>query len=119
MGVPATATAAPAGTAGWSHYSLLTVQGEGPASPPLLPLSTRHGPLRPRFLAPAEAEALGSGGDAELVLLRRYMDAERLFNGSLGVRLSGALPWPCRGARLPGAGVCWPWLAHACSARLR
>ena len=79
---------------GWSHFSLLaTVQGEGPASPPLLPLSTRHGPLQPRFLTAEEQQQWGGGGggggDAELALLRRYMDAERLFNGSLGVRLSG------------------------------
>lgn len=83
---------------GWSHFSLLlTIEGEGPASPPLLPLATRAGPLQPRFLSAAEQQQLdecngkagGGSSDAELALLRRYMDAERLFNGSLGVRLSG------------------------------
>ncbi|KAL4436941.1 hypothetical protein ABPG75_004080 [Micractinium tetrahymenae] len=99
---------------GWSHFSLLaTVQGEGPASPPLLPLCMRDGPLQLRFLS-AEQEAqlaapsngassggsnggtgssgAGSGGsgstERQLALLRRFMDAERLFNGRLGVRLS-------------------------------
>ena len=74
---------------GWSHFSLLaTVQGEGPASPPLLPLSTRDAPLQLRFLT--EAEEREQGGAQQLLgLLQRYMDAEALFNGSLGVRLSG------------------------------
>ena len=93
----------------WSHFSLLcTVQGEGPASPPLLPLCTRGGPLMVRFPSVAEEQHLqldcdgGGGGypngggpgsnssaDQHLELLQRYMDAERLFNGSLGVRLAG------------------------------
>lgn len=127
---------------GWSHFSLLlTIQGEGPASPPLLPLATRSGPLLPRFLSAAEQALLdqaasaggsngggsgsnlnssgggnlnssagatagiagsskagskGAGGcgkasskDAELELLCRYMNAVRLYDGRLGVRLSG------------------------------
>ncbi|KAL4430573.1 hypothetical protein ABPG77_005813 [Micractinium sp. CCAP 211/92] len=86
---------------GWSHFSLLaTVQGEGPASPPLLPLCTRDGPLQLRFLSAEEEAQLaaptsgGGGGSSrasteqQLALLRRFMDAERLFNGRLGVRLS-------------------------------
>lgn len=37
---------------GWSHFSLLlTIQGEGPATPPLLPLCRRGGPLQLRFLS--------------------------------------------------------------------
>ena len=43
----------------WSHLSLLcTVQGEGPASPPLLPLCTRGGPLLVRFPSAAEGQQL-------------------------------------------------------------
>lgn len=129
---------------GWSHFSLLlTIQGEGPASPPLLPLATRAGPLLPRFLSAAEqallehaagstagstsgsgsSQAIGSGGsslngsgsrsggkagssrDAELELLSRFMDAQRLYDGRLGVRLSGepggsrgSMPDTCQGA---------------------
>lgn len=130
---------------GWSHFSLLsTVHGEGPASPPLLPLATRSGPLLPRFLSAAEQGLLeqavstsGSGGsqaigggskagstssagklgggssrDAELELLGCYMDAVRLYDNRLGVRLSGALaltwllqPWTLCGC-LTGAWAC-------------
>ncbi|KAL4858184.1 Acylamino-acid-releasing enzyme 1 [Chlorella vulgaris] len=80
---------------GWSHFSLLcTVQGEGPASPPLLPLSTRDATLQLRFLTEEEAQAQqaqpssSSSTDPQLELLQRYLDAERLFNSTLGVRLS-------------------------------
>ncbi len=77
------------------------MQGEGPASPPLLPLCTRDGPLQLRFLSAEEEAQLaaptsgGGGGSSrasteqQLALLRRFMDAECLFNGRLGVRLSG------------------------------
>lgn len=77
---------------GWSHFSLLaTVQGEGPASPPLLPLCTRDGPLQLRFLSAPEAQQAEGGGTRQLALLRRYMDAEKLvLHGRLGVRLSEA-----------------------------
>ena len=134
----------------WNHFSLLcTVEKEGPANPPLLPLCTRGGPLLVRFPSEAEEQQLllnsigdgagngdssnsnssgggsvdGSGGgpsrsssglggscsgsgsvDQQLVLLRRYMDAERLFNGQLGVRLAGAWVWL---VVLTGA---WVWL---------
>lgn len=60
-------------------------------------MCTLGGPLQLRFLSRQEEQRAGGGsagagagaGDAELAFLREYMDAERLFNGHLGVRLSG------------------------------
>jgi hypothetical protein len=112
---------------GWSHFSLLcTVAGEGPATPPLLPLSTRDGPLQPRFLTAEEEAAAAappsgsydsSGGgaapDPPLRLLRRYLDAERLFNGTLGVRLSGGPRRWAACAHAGGAAGCMQLAAQA------
>lgn len=54
---------------------------------PLLDLASGL-PLPP---PPQEEQRLsGGGGGGELGLLRQYMDAERLFLGSLGVRLTDA-----------------------------
>lgn len=39
---------------------LLTVEGEGPASPPLLPLATRAGPLQLRFLSEEVSTSAGA-----------------------------------------------------------
>ncbi|GAB4823016.1 hypothetical protein N2152v2_010062 [Parachlorella kessleri] len=101
---PGACSPEPVGMLFWgSHFSVLcVVQGEGPASPQLLPLCTRDGPLQVRFLSASEEGKYGSQGKA-LELLQQYMACEQLPSAAAVWRHKtpvGGDKWQAEAARL-------------------